>query len=418
MNPVSSVAHVMRRFTLEKWGGTETVVFQLSREFESRGIRSPIHCTSMLSRPGAERVGPVRVNRHRYVLPWIGLSDQNRHDLVLKGGSPLAPGVLWSLLREPGLQVIHAHVQKRLGGMARTAAKMRGIPYVVSIHGGHFSTPDEQTEKMTEPFRGKPEWGKAFGWLLGSRKVLEDASAILCVGKVEAELMKEKLPSKRVEYVPNGVRAGDFRGAPPSLFRERYGLPAGDPLVLCVSRIDFQKNQLLLVRAFARFAAAHPRHRLVLVGPVTVEDYRRRIEEEALRLGVAGRLLLVPGLKPGDPALASAYAASEIFVLPSAHEPFGIVVLEAWAAGVPVAASRVGGIPGFVEDGADALLFTPGSEDELVDRLARLAGDAALREGLARRGAARVEREFDWANIASRVLEIYAGCAANLRRAR
>lgn len=416
MNPISCAAHVMRRFTLEKWGGTETVVFQLSREFEARGIRSPIHCTSMLSRPGAERVGPVRVNRHRYTLPWFGLSEENRRDLILKGGSPLAPGVLWSLLREPGLGVIHAHVQKRLGGMARTAARIRGIPYVVSIHGGHFSTPAEQTEKMTEPFRGKAEWGKAFGWLLGSRQVLEDAAAILCVGKLEAELMREHLPSKRVEYVPNGVRAMDFRGASPTLFRERYALPPGDPLVLCVSRIDFQKNQLLLVRAFARFAASHPFHRLVLIGPVTVEDYRRKIEEEARRLGVAERLLLVPGLKPGDPVLSSAYAAAQMFVLPSAHEPFGIVVLEAWAAGAPVAASRVGGIPGFVEDGVDALLFEPGSEVELVDRMTRLAADPALRDRLRERAGARVEKEFDWSGIASRVLEIYAECAAAYRK--
>ena len=141
------------------------------------------------------------------------------------------------------------------------------------------------------------------------------------------------------------------------LFRSRYGISAGDRLVVCVSRIDYQKNQLLLVRAFARFAARHPEWRLVLVGPITAEAYHERIAAAAAESIPDGRFLAIPGFGPDDPLLPAAFRAADIFVLPTRHEPFGIVVLEAWAARAPVVAARVGGIPGFAEDGRDILFF-------------------------------------------------------------
>lgn len=411
MNPPPShlkkIAHVMRRMTTAKWGGTETVVHQLARAYEARGIHSPVHCTSMLSRPGREIRDTVSIHRHRYVFPWFGLSAEDKQRLQLKGGSPLAPGILASLLREPGLDLIHTHVQLRLGGIARTAARLRGIPYVVSIHGGLLTTPAEQVEKMKEPFSGKPEWGKAFGLLLGSRHVLRDAAAVICVGRDEADLMREKWPGKRIEYIPNGVDTATFSQATPAAFLAEHPSLAGKPFILCVSRIDFQKNQLLLVRAFAGFARSHPQHRLVLIGPVTVEDYEQQIRQTAAELGIADRLLLIPGYPPGDPRLASAFAAAEMFVLPTDHEPFGIVILEAWAARKPVIATRVGGIPGFTTDGENIRLVPKGDGNALGAALDELAGSPMLRDRLATAGHELALGTYDWSKVADRHLELY-----------
>jgi len=404
---LKTVAHVMRRMTTAKWGGTETVVHQLARAYEARGIHSPVLCTSMLSQPGREIRDTVSIHRHRYVFPWFGLSDEDKHRLQLKGGSPLAPGILTSLLREPGLNLIHSHVQLRLGGIARTAARLRGIPYVVSIHGGLLTTPAEQVEKMKEPFAGKPEWGKAFGLLLGSRHVLRDAAAVICVGRDEADLMRAKWPGKRIEYIPNGVDTTTFSQATPGAFLTEHPSLAGKPFILCVSRIDFQKNQLLLVRAFADFARSHPHHRLVLIGPVTVEDYEQQIRQTAAELGIADRLLLIPGYPPGDSRLASAFAAAEMFVLPTDHEPFGIVILEAWAARKPVIATRVGGIPGFTTDGENIRLVPKGDCAALGAALAELAGSPPLRERLANAGHDLAIGTYDWSKVADRHLELY-----------
>ncbi|MDX6765631.1 MAG: glycosyltransferase family 4 protein [Candidatus Methylacidiphilales bacterium] len=404
---LKSVAHVLRRMTTAKWGGTETVVHQLARAYEARGIHSPVHCTSMLSQPGVEIRDTVQIHRHRYLFPWLGLSADDKQRLQLKGGSPLAPGILTDLLRQPGLSLIHTHVQLRLGGIARTAARLRRIPYVVSIHGGLLTTPAEQVEKMREPFAGKPEWGKAFGLLLGSRHVLRDAAAVICVGSDEAALMRAKWPNLRIEYIPNGVDTATFSSATPDVFLRDHPQLAGKPFLLCVSRIDFQKNQLLLVRAFAEFSRNHPHHHLVLIGPVTVEDYQHQIRQTAAELGIADRLLIIPGFSPGDPRLASAFAAAETFVLPTDHEPFGIVILEAWAAGKPVIATRVGGIPGFTTDGENIRLVPKGDATALATALGELAASTALREQLANAGRKLALETYDWSKVADRHLELY-----------
>ena len=407
MLEIRKVAHVMRRFVPDKWGGTEAVVFNLSEEFQREGVVSPIHCTAMFAEPGTGQVGSVRVSRHRYVLPWFGLSCEAKAQLRLKGGSPLSLPLFFSLLKEKELSLIHTHVQHRLGGMARTVAKLKGIPYVVSIHGGYFTLPGEQVEKMTEPFRGKLEWGKVFGALFGSRRVLADAAAIICVGQNEAEETRRRFPGKPVHYVPNGVDINRFAQADGALFRDRYGFRPDEKIVLCVSRIDYQKNQLGLVRAFARFAEGHPGHRLVLVGAVTVEAYGAELKSEIERLGIGDKVAVVGGMRPDDPLLPSAYQAAELFVLPSVHEPFGIVVLEAWAAGVPVVAGRVGGIPGFAVDHKNILFAGPANDAELAQRMAGLADDPSLRDRLAENAGREVRAKYGWDVAMRRTMEVY-----------
>ena len=418
MAEIRKVVQVMRRFAPDRWGGTESVVFQVSRALIGQGIESPIHCTAMLAPPGDDRLETVPIHRHRYVFPWFGLSRSDRNALRLKGGSPLSLPLFFALLRERNVSIVHVHVQHRLGGMARTAARLKRVPLVVSLHGGLFTLPREQVERMVQPFAGKPEWGKLFGALFGSRRVLDDADAIICVGQSEYDEVRRRYPAKNVFLVPNGVDVQRFARADGAAFRDAHGFLPSEKIVLCVSRIDYQKNQLGLVRAFARFAETHPDHRLVLLGPVTVEAYRDEVVAETDRLGIAGKVRLIEGFRPDDPMLPAAYKAAEMFVLPSLHEPFGIVVLEAWAAGLPVLASRIGGIPGFVVDRETALLADPEREDEWVALMAELAGGAALRAALAARASATVAAHYDWAAIVSRMLGIYRQLARERQGAR
>jgi len=349
------------------------------------------------------------LQRHRYTFPWFGLSDEDKARLQLKGGSPVAPGVFTSLMREENINIIHTHVQLRLGGMARTAARLRGIPYIVSIHGGMLTTPAEQVQKMKEPFAGKLEWGKIIGALSGSRRVLKDASAIVCVGADEQKLMQEKYPELHIEYIPNGVHVNDFRGKSASAFRQfaaSKGLPESAPYVLCVSRIDYQKNQKLLVDAFSRFARKFPDYHLILIGPVTVEAYAKEIQTLAEKTEIDDRLILIPGFKPGDPLLASALSGAEMFVLPTDHEPFGIVILEAWSAGVPVIATEVGGIPGFTSHKNNILLTPRGDVAELSEKMIYLAESPELRSQM-REAAAQEVDQYDWGRIGERYVSLY-----------
>jgi glycosyltransferase involved in cell wall biosynthesis len=401
-----TIAHVMRRFVPDKWGGTETVVFNLARELEKNGLSSPIFCTDMFAKTGAEKIDGVTVRRFRYCFPWFGLDEEAKSKLRLKGGSPLSLPLFFALLFQKNLTLIHTHVGRRLGGTARTVARLRRVPYVIHVHGGRHTVPQDQYDQMVAPVEGKFEWGKLFGLLFGSRRVFDDAAAILCVGQSEADEMRRRSPGRNIHYLPNGVHVQRFKEASPEAFRKTYGLE-NRKFVLCLSRIDFQKNQLMLVKAFAEFRQTHPDWKLVFIGSVSVEEYHRKIIAEIEQLGLKEAVLIIPGLKPDDPLLPSAYKAAELFVLPTANEPFGIVILEAWAAGTPVIATRVGGIPGFTTDGENILLSEDNDAAMLTAKMEQLAGSPELQDKLAKNGFAEVAAKYDWSAIAARVMTIY-----------
>ncbi len=354
----------------------------------------------------------VKVRRFPYVYPFFGLAPDEVNTLDGKGGNLLSLSLLWGLLRASKVDLLHAHSGKRLGGIVRTAARLRGVPYVVTLHGGYFDVPPQEADQMLEPIRGNVEWGKLFGAILGSRRVLEDAAAVICVGKNEAKLAQEALPDQRIEYVPNGVDSVAFSDGDAARFRLVYGIPPDRKIVLCVGRIDYQKNQLGLLEAIGVLRGQQEDVHLVLIGPVTIASYRDRLEQRIADMGLATRVTLVPGIAPDDPMLAGAYQSADVFCLPSLHEPFGIVILEAWAAGKPVVAASVGGVLSFTADGEDVVHVEPSDPYSIAAGLQAVLGSPELAGRLAARGKHQATGRYDWASIAEQVMGIYDDVAA------
>lgn len=404
------IVHVPRRFVAEEWGGTETVVLELAKQQQALGY-DPVIVTSMaLAEVRHEIIGGVPVERHSHCYPFFGLSTEDKHALDKKGGNLLSLPLFQSLISERDVRLYHAHTLKRLGGEVRTAARLRHRPFVATVHGGVFDVPTDESASMLKPIEGKMEWGKPFGALFGSRKVLEDADMVIFVDKGEASRAAARLGHDRIAHLPNGVDCARFSGNDGHLFRARHGIPRDAFLVANISRVDAQKNQMLLLEAFVRFAASHQEAHLMLMGPETQPEYaarlRQRIEQE--RLG--SRVHLLPGLKNHDPELVAAYEACDTFVLPSRHEPFGIVVLEAWSAGKPVIASRVGGLASLIREEQTGLFIEPDSSEaaiHLAALLNRLAKEPGLRKELGRSGREQAMAQYDWKQIGAKQEEIY-----------
>jgi glycosyltransferase involved in cell wall biosynthesis len=175
--------------------------------------------------------------------------------------------------------------------------------------------------------------------------------------------------------------------------------------LLCISRIDYQKNQKLLVELTAQCRAANEDVHLLLIGPVSVPSYYDELKKLAADLGVSEFLTVVPGAEPGGELIRAAYQQSDVFLLPSLHEPFGIVALEAWSCGLPVIASRVGGLQHLVHDGEDGLLCDPRQLNDWVHALAALR-QPSLREALVQGGNKSVS-DYSWERISLRLLDFY-----------
>ena len=421
MNPSirQRIVHVPRRFVADEWGGTETVILEISRQQQRAGGDPEILTSMALASRREEEIGGIPVRRYDYTYPFFGLSREDRAAMDKKGGNLLSLSLFSALLTRPRVRLFHAHALKRLGGEVRTAARLRRKPFVVTLHGGVFDVPEAERQQMMRPIANKPEWGKVFGALFGSRRILEDADQVICVGAGELEKARGQLGHDRIAYLPNGVDSRRFATGDGAAFRKKHQISSEAFVILNISRIDPQKNQAMLLDAFSEFVREQPTAVLVLIGPETQPDYAAALRQTIAdrRLGSSVRLL--PGLRNDDPMLVQAYHASDVFVLPSRHEPFGIVALEAWSAGKAVLANHVGGLRALIRDGENGLFISPGAEGnagELAQRLRALVRDPGLRQRLGEAGRAEAVGRYDWSRVASELESLYQAAEAHAAR--
>ena len=387
------IAHVIRRLSFDEWGGTEQVVWNIAKAQLRAGHDVRIFATTALCATERETVDGIEILRFRPIYPWWPMPKRIVDELDKKGGNPFVPG-LGRALRDWKPDVIHCHAMARIAELCLRV----GERCVVSLHGGGANVPQAEAKSLMAPTRGRLPWGKmidlAMRW---TRRIPEDFGGIVCVGEDEYE--KYRTRHKHVMFLPNGVDTGLFKSVASSRNSNRSSISR----ILCVARIDRQKNQMMLVEWLAR----HPEASVRLVGPVTQPDYRAEIEKRALELGVADRLSFTGALKPGSEELLAEYGKADAFVLPSRHEPFGIVVLEAWAAGIPVVASDVGGLGRLcaAHPGA-ALLFAPGDLDALDSAMCRLSSEPGLCDSLVSAGHTAASG-YDWGVLADRLVAFY-----------
>jgi glycosyltransferase involved in cell wall biosynthesis len=285
---------------------------------------------------------------------------------------------LVQLVRRERPDVLHASSSKA-GVLGRAAAALTRVPVrIFTVHGWAFAAESRPRSRL-------------YRW--ADRLVAPLTSVTICVSERErrAGLAAGTCSPGRTVVIPNGVDVARARRARP-----------GDPgplRVLAVGRLRAPKDFRTLVRAVA---ALEPDVCRVLVAGEGPD--RPLLAAEIDALGLRGRVVLAG--ERHDVARLLAYA--HVFVLPSRSEGHPVSVLEAMAAGVPVVASRVGGIPEQVADGETGLLVEPGDVDGLAAALRRLAADPALRRRLGEAGRARAEEAFDLPAFRRAHLEVYS----------
>ena len=391
------IAHIVRRFTFSEWGGTESVVWHIARQQKAQGLTPEILCTSALDKAGTEVVEGITIRRFPYFYPYFPMPGKDRLALDKKGGNPFSPGLM-KCLKSGDYDIFHIHAGARLANCAMKLGKKLGTPCIMSLHGGSCAIPEQEMALMLKPLQHKFSCGGIIDRLCNLRKVPESqADLLLALSKDEVQKLQSRFPGKRVELFPNGILHRELPGE--GNFREKYNIPAGKRVVLCISRIDYQKNQKILLEVLK----AHEDTHLLLIGPVTAAWYLDELQSEAEKSHLRDRLTVIPGLAPDSQELLQALKCAYCFILPSRHEPFGIAALEALDGGVPLIASAVGGLKDFLVDGRNALLFEDNNKESLLESFKKLeACRTALIEGGKATAAA-----YNWQSISARLSDIY-----------
>jgi glycosyltransferase involved in cell wall biosynthesis len=280
------------------------------------------------------------------------------------------------------------------------------MPFVVTIHGGVLDLPENVKRSFNTSTDRGWEWGKLFGVLFQSHRLFCDADAILTCNGNEAALLQQQLPDKRILVQPHGVPLEVYQADQRTAAWEAYPMIRDRQLLLSLGRIDPIKNQTWLLEQASAIFAKYPRALLVLAGPCTDEPYGKQVDEMIRRNGLTDRVLLTGGLPPNDPRVVGLLQLTSALLLPSLSETFGLVILEAWAAGAPVIAVNASGPAALIRHGENGWLFDLDHPQTFHEALACALNDPARGREMAKRGGA-VTVQYGVNALADRLKTLY-----------
>ncbi|MBW7879974.1 MAG: glycosyltransferase family 4 protein [Phototrophicaceae bacterium] len=310
------------------------------------------------------------------------------------GNAPLLPG----LFRMAKYDIVHLHYPFVFGQeILHAVAGLRRIPVVITYHQDLIlSGMMGRMVALHEKTVGRLILTRANRLLVTSRDYF-NASRI-------ARFFKPNDP--RVTEMPNGVDTSRFTtDVDTAGIRSMYGFAEDDVVLAFCGGMDtphYFKGVDVLLNAAARVDA--PNLRLMLIGD---GDLRARYMEEARRLGLGERAVFCGRVPDSD--LPRHYAAADFLVLPSTTmgEAFGIVLLEAMAAGKPVIASNLPGVRTVVNSGVDGFLAAPNDVDDLAARIRDMLDAGDRRKVMGRAGRDKVVAKYDWSRINERLVDVY-----------
>ena len=302
-----------------------------------------------------------------------------------------------ALMKSENIEVIHVQCAGPNALYALEASQKVGLPLIVTLQG-----------ELTMDATGLYQRSQVAREML--HRCLENADAITgCSGQTlsEAENFFGRPFGERGSVVYNGIRLADFVGAVPYSHSRPY--------ILGIGRHVEQKGFDVLLRAYAQLLEKGDLRseapELILAGDGALHTQLQRLSQE---LGLDGRAHLIG--RADRVKTAALFKGCEFFVLPSRHEPMGIVNLEAMAAGKAIIASNVGGVPELVREHENGLLVPPDDPARLASTIRHLINDPMLSARLGQEGAIQAKR-FDWDNLTQRYLKIYNQAqASHLKR--
>jgi glycosyltransferase involved in cell wall biosynthesis len=355
-------------------GGAPRYAFELSLQLVKLGIEAVVVTHAHSGQPEEDEIAGVRIKRVKGFVP------NHPHRAV----SPLLFYRCYKYILDGEFDVVHGlDVYSSMALMVIPFARIFRIPCVLTCH-----------TVMDSAFLIFLQ--RVLGWMfrVGDR--------LIAVSQASARFSRMLgFSEKRITVVPNGVDLSCFNGEVDAFsMREELGI-GDEPLVVTALRLIKRKSPELLISAFARVLKVVPDAKLVIAGSGREED---NLSRQIQSLNITNSVFMVGRL--AKEKVAQLMAAADVFVLPSKMESFGLTLLEASAAGVPVVCSNAGGIPEVFQDGFDALLYPPGDDNAMAKAIMRLLQDRELAKTISA-NAVETASKFTWEMTAERTLQVY-----------
>lgn len=362
-------------------GGVEELTAKLARTYVADGI--DVRVSTMRwpkSLPQRETINGIDVSRRVFRTPdtsgWRGI--------VARLDAPITTAQLVREYRAFQPDIVHIQCVSHAAAHQARAARALGIPLIVTLQG-------ELTMDATDVFGRSPQLRTSL------RDLLTNADAVTACSRAtldEAEEWFGRPLGDRGNVVYNGVDVDEFQGVEP--------MDNPRPYVFALGRHVHQKGFDVLIDAFATLTSQLTEPLDLVIagdGPETTA-----LRDQANRLRLEDRVHLVG--RTDRTTTARWFTGASAFVLSSRHEPFGIVNIEAMAAGAPVVATAVGGVPEFVIDGDNGLVIPPENPAAMAAAIRRILDEPALHTHLVSNATTAVDK-FRWKSIANEYLGIY-----------
>jgi glycogen(starch) synthase len=227
---------------------------------------------------------------------------------------------------------------------------------------------------------------------------------LVCSGYMKWEVQRLlDLPAQRVEVIPNGVDRRAWKAPRRAIAAARKRHAGAGPLIGYAGRLVYEKGVQHLVGAVPQLRREFPGLRVMVIGD---GPYRDELQTQARGLHIGDDTLRFTGFL-GATVLPALLGAMDTTVVPSLYEPFGMVALEAAAAGAPLAVADTGGLPEIVETGVTGVTFPSHEADGLATAVGRLLDDGVFARRVADRAQIMLRERFTWSGIARRTATAY-----------
>lgn len=261
------------------------------------------------------------------------------------------------------------------------------------VHGSWLRSPFHISRSRRDLY-GLYQWIYSSFNAYWEKKAFTETQLVIAVSdKIAEDLLSIGITAKNLEVIPNGVDLEQF--SPEKLERDSWGLPDLVPLALFAGDIRFSRKNLdTVLKALVQVPELH----LAVAGIIEGSPY----PSLAASLGIAERVHFL-GLRKD---IAKLMKAVDFFVFPSRYEPFGLVVLEAMASGLPVITAKTTGASSLVTEAAGMVLANPDDREGLSIALEKLAKDSLLREKMGK-AARLIALEHSWGKMAQKYVDLW-----------